>query len=452
MKRNPTKITKKVTVLTDPQPSFNSLVGAGANGTPLRVIKTEEITQEAPMAKNLKNGNADIAKLVFRGEKFKTEAEVQTWLTTGNYVETTIKSEDDGSFTVEGNADLTNVQEIEVEDGVLSYVGEAAAPVDDTAKADVTAMDGKKTEAPTTGAQKSDDELRVLAEEKVRTEAKISESDWKALKQETRDKFTAPVLEAMKAELAAAPAAEVVQPVATGAAPEAAKSQDAELPKLLAKDENGLLTVVSQKSCYELSTIADVISSLSYLKNNALYDAFFEGAEGTDDASLANSIRAVINQLGNILIQVAQNTVAEASKSEAAPESTTKKTTEATQEEVVAANAAKTETPANEASNSDPVQNALLEAIKGLTTTVDGLRDEVKTAKDAAEQSAKKADTLAERLEKVETTPQTRKSADVEELSYVSPIVEQAQATKSSSEISAEVRKTSGLSAFGIRT
>ncbi|QSY98646.1 hypothetical protein J2J97_31750 (plasmid) [Rhizobium bangladeshense] len=452
MKREPKTITRKVTLLTDPEPQFNSIVRSGANGTPLRVIKSDELNQEADVPKNLKNGNADIARLTFRGDNFKTVEQVQAWLDAGNYVETVIKTEEDGSFTVEGNDALVNVQPIDVEDGVVSFVGEAAETAkddDDTANADVTAIEGKKSETPKTGAQKDEDELRAKAEEKVRTEAGLSEADWAGLQQETRDKFTAPVLEAMKAEL---------QPVATDAPAEPAKvtgeeppKPSDELPTLLAKSETGLISIVAQKGCYELENLAEIIRSLSWLKESYEYDAY----TGNASPEVAASLRTAIKTLGEILIQVASAHVEQASKTEDAPAPTTEQAAGETQEnEVKAAKAAETEPTAPEASTSEPVADPVVTALQALTDTVAGLQKQLSEANERAEQSAKKAETLAERLEKVESTSQTRKSADVEDMPRVSPIHSDSKAVsqKSAEEISKEVRHRNSLEAMGIRT
>jgi hypothetical protein len=460
MKREASKIVKKVTLLTDPEPQFNSIVRAGANGTPLRVIKSDELTQEAEMPKNLKNGTADIAKLTFKGDNFKTEEQVQAWLDAGKYVETTIKAEDDGSFTVEGNTELANVQEIEVEDGVTSFVGELAekaSETNDTPNADVVAIDGKKTEAPTTGAQKSDEELRVKAEEKVRTEAGLSEAEWAGLHQSTRDEYTAPVLEAMKAEAGApelqpvATDAPVDAPVVTGEEP--AKPSD-EVPELLAKSEDGIVSVLTKKDCYDITEMASIIRSLAWLKDSLAYDAFQGG--GLSAEAIA-SMKVAIQTLGNILIQMASNHVELAVKSDEAPvvDATVPAAGETQENEVKAATAAETKTTAKEASNSDTVADPVLAALTALTAKLDGMETALKDANERAEQSAKKADTLAQRLEKVESTSQTRKSADVEDLPRVTSIHSDSGRTpaqKSATEISAEVRHRNSLEAMGIRT
>lgn len=461
MKRMPTKMKKTVTVLTDPMPMFNSIVGAGANGTPLRVIKSEELNEEAAMPKNLKNGNADIARLVFRGDNFKTEDAVKAWLTTGGYTETAVKSEEDGSFSVEGSADVAEKHEIELADGVTAYVGEAAAAVEEQAKAEVVAIEGQKTEAPQTGAQKADDDtpealfgssiLPAMVEltaaksvqlgdvvRRAHTDSTLTVKEWNSLQQPTREKLLAKAVDAMKAEAAAEP--EVT--------PEVVTEPVAELQPVAEE------TSVAKADVYQFSEFAYLVKSLCWLGEDLAFEEMMEG----QSAGLGNRLKASAAGLLELLREVAASAIDEieartkAEKAEAALEAA-KQSEAAAAAQTVEAEKAKTESnPVEQTSNSDAALTGIMDAIKGLADQFGTLAAEVKVIQQTTEQSAAKADTLSERLEKIEGTSQTRKSADVEELTRVSPDASATPVQKSAKEISAEVRKRNSLEALGIRT
>lgn len=432
MERKPVKARRKVTVLTDPMPVFNSIVEAGANGTPLRVIKTDD-HQEPQMTKTIKTGNADISRLTFKADKFPTEDAVKAWLTAGGYEETAIKSEE-GAFVVESGKTFTETSEIEVEDGVVALVGTATEEVDTTAKADVTEIEGQAVTEPTTGAQKSAAELRALKD------STMAEAEWDALSQQTRDKYIKIAEEALASEGAAETDEETVQPVA----PEA--STKTELPALLVKGEDGVLRVSAEKgSCWRIEHIAEVISSLNYLKNDAQYDAYFDGT--ATDAAFVESVKAVIRQLGEILIAASAAYIETATKADVSEPA--QKSEGEISPTVEAATAAET-TETAPASITDPTQLAVLETLKGLTELVGSMKAEITTVKDEVKQSADKAAELAQRMEQVEGTSQTRKSADVEDLT---PVTQKSSddTQKTTAEISAEVRKRSAAEAMGLR-
>jgi hypothetical protein len=132
--RKPKSLRKRVKALTDPQPEFVSLVTAGANMTPFRVVKSDdaaapaeavdagvEIAPEAEVV--AKADTHDIARIVFKAEAFETEEAVQVWLADGGYEGFEVKKTDEG-FEVEGSF-KGDAREVELE-GVIVFVAERA--------------------------------------------------------------------------------------------------------------------------------------------------------------------------------------------------------------------------------------------------------------------------------------------------------------------------------------
>lgn len=445
MKRNPTRTRHKVTLLTDPHPQFNSIVKAGSNGVPIRIMK-----QEAPMAKNLKHGNATIASLVFSNSVFKTEAEVQAWLDAGGYADTVItKSETDDTFVVKGDETIDQPQAIEVEAGVTAFVGEATEEVADTADADVTAVQGTKTEAPTTGAQKDEDAaVRAKAEELAMKSANLTAEEWASLQPATRDKYADLQIEAAKAEIAAtvAPADAIVtdtpapeQTLLT----EAVAKADAFLATL---SEKGVAQV-ARKSTYTVSEVGSVLNSLRWLIGEAEY-------HGLTDAAIAQIKNAAAAMIG-VLVETMQTTIdsfvdafkAAQGADEPAADAALKTDEAPASEEP--AQAGESDAAPNDSSTTKAEADPVLAAIAALANSVSGIAAKVETLGSTVEQSVAKADKLNERLEAVETTSQSRKSADVEELTPANP---KPSAKDTATKTSQEVRLRNSNELMGIRS
>lgn len=153
MKRTAKETTVAARALTNPQPSFVSIVKAGANQRPFRAVKVDPsvLADAVAEAVNQKPEEADVSKkkgievmagfeiaqIVFKGEKFAKKADVEAWLTDGGYSEFTLTEKDDGSFEVTSNMEFEagSVQKIEGDDGVVAYVGKLKeeAPAEKTA-------------------------------------------------------------------------------------------------------------------------------------------------------------------------------------------------------------------------------------------------------------------------------------------------------------------------------
>jgi len=111
----PKNVRRRVKALTDPRPERVSLVNAGANMTPFRVIKAEDAVQ--PVANTvtgtetvehgdttaIKSGQ-EIVKIVFDIATYADEDAVTKWLTAGNYEDVVVSKTDTG-FVVTSKAD-----------------------------------------------------------------------------------------------------------------------------------------------------------------------------------------------------------------------------------------------------------------------------------------------------------------------------------------------------------
>lgn len=451
MKRNAKTVTRKTVLLTDPLPHFSSLVPSGANGTPWLALKSEEQIQEAPMAKKLKHGNADIARITFRGESFDTEDKVKAWLDDGGYADVAIKAEEDGSFTVAGDEALTDTADIDLDNGVTVTVGKAADETDDNANGDVVAIDGQKADEPKTGAGRVS---REKAEERAIADSKLTKDEWASLKQETRDKYIDLAAEDIATEEAAKddtadtdPAADAVQPVAADApadAPVDAKDDAAdpaappappdELPVLLVKGEDGLFALADRKGTYDITDLTYVIQTLGFIKTNAEWAAY----NGDMTPEVAANLRDVIRQIGDILIAFAAAEVAWASKSETGADANETGETQPTE-------ASKASEPS--------AQPASIAGMDAVLAAIADLGKEVASIKSIASKSAEKAEALDKRMDAVEkSTVTTRKSADVEELAESSRITPTSKTTsaKSDVEISESVRARNSNNLIGL--
>ena len=402
MKREAKTTQRKAKVLGNPLPSFISLVPAGANGTPLRVIKEDGFDKESVMAKTLKHGNADIARITFKGDLFDAEAKVRAWLDKGGYAEIAIKADPEGGFTVEGNAIKGEATAIEAEEGVTVFVGEAEGEVEVAAKGEITAVAGQKAEVPPTGAvaaKEGEAEVQPVATETAKTE----------------------VIEA-----------------AAGPAPALA-----ELPALLERNTDGFVVVVAQKGTWEMERLAGIIESLSWIKSDFDYQTY----AGTLSPGSADAVRSAIKTLGELLVTVATAVVANAAKSEEPVE----QAAGVTQETVAAAPEAPAATEAAKTDSTPAPENAVLAAIEALTKTVGGVVEQVTAMKAAGEQHAEASAALTARLDKIEAVGQSRKSADADEIATTSaPAPATKTAQKSAAEISDEMRARNARSLMGM--
>lgn len=107
MKRTATSQRRRSKALTDPQPEFVSLVRTGANMTPFRVVRAEDVEGEteaeaavveeieADPATSVKAADHEVLMIVFDKEVYGDEATVKAWLDDGGYEDYTITAKDD---------------------------------------------------------------------------------------------------------------------------------------------------------------------------------------------------------------------------------------------------------------------------------------------------------------------------------------------------------------------
>jgi hypothetical protein len=124
MRRKPKIVQATAKALTDPRPQFVSLVESGANMTPFLAVKADK--PPAGDATAAKAASHEVARIVFRAEKFADEGAVQAWLDDGGYEGYTI-TKAEGGFEVAGTYTGDDVREIAM-DGMTIFV--APRPVE----------------------------------------------------------------------------------------------------------------------------------------------------------------------------------------------------------------------------------------------------------------------------------------------------------------------------------
>lgn len=141
MKRISSIVTHVVERMTDPKPTFVSLVEHGANQTPFKVVKTN-ITSMTP----------ETQRFVFKKDKFATEEAVKGYLAAKGFADATIQTVDETFVCIHRDeGDFTEVKEIQCEDGVSQFVGvlkEAPAQKSERQRSEPTTPTAPAPEAP----------------------------------------------------------------------------------------------------------------------------------------------------------------------------------------------------------------------------------------------------------------------------------------------------------------
>lgn len=445
MKRNATKHTKKAIALTNPNPSFVSLVRAGANMTPFLAVKSAEgNAQEAPM-KVKKSDTHDIAGLTFRSASFADEAAVQAWLTAGGYEDTAITKKDDGDFFVAGVEGLSDVKQVEA-DGVVIMTGkrEVAPVVTEKTEAELAA----EAEAASGIVKvKSDEAETLLGSSVLPANVEIGEkksvqlgdivalahktsgltlADWNALPEADREAKLAETVETLKAEeaaLVAAAAAAVVTEKTEAEAGATVALTDAEVMEKAIKQIEALASTGVQfstkKGIYTVTDIGYVLNELRYMMEGD-YNGLSDNAKSLIKGAAQNMITVLVEAMQtNIDAYVETFKADAAAKAEADAQEATAK-------------ADATETP-------DPLA-ALMLRMEQMEVKVTELTTEnttLKSDKTVAEERVKSLE---------EDQRQTRKSADAAEAAAATTQPEtSSEKTTSDSDFVAERRKKSML-------
>lgn len=139
MKRNPKTSRRTIKAMTNPRPEFVSMVGNPANMTPYRAVKADDGGDTGPVAvvsaepttpeqqEARMADTHDIARIVFKAEKFSDEAAVRTWLEAGGYTDCTVATRAEGGFEVLNPEVQGEARAVETPDGVTVFVVQKAA-------------------------------------------------------------------------------------------------------------------------------------------------------------------------------------------------------------------------------------------------------------------------------------------------------------------------------------
>lgn len=421
MRIKPIKRTLTATALTNPDPSFVSMVGGPANQTPFAVVRSDDTIEAPPapetdMKLNRLKASTSVTAIVAKGHGvmqfqfdkgvFKSASDVETWLTAGGYEGYTV-IEKASRFEVEDDAtrfEVGSVVRIDAADGLAAFVGKVAG---------YSAEDEAPAEEPP---------VAVVAE---------PEGTQKAVDIDPPARQRA----------VAAPVAEAEQPVAV--IPAGNGTEDERASGLVMSDDlvqrlDAISTAhptshVKKVSGYTICSIVDVTRTLRYLVSDADYDGIETSAVDALKAAAISSLEAltgVVAQYTTEMSNVFDGAVGvtKAQRSEAEPEAP------ASVEAPVAAVPDVAEIVRAAVAEATAPMAAQIEAATAASTKA---VDEAREAVARAEQAERD---LAERVEADASRSQTRKGAD--DLDTPAPSAQPATRCRASQTM---------LSAFGSR-
>lgn len=421
MKRNPRTRTIKARALTNPRPSFVSLVGAGANQRPFQSVKSDG-TAKSPSIEDQEMANQttalkagyDIAALTFAAPQFTSLKAVQDWLDEGGY--------EGYEITEEGTTFVVANKTMAFEEGTTETLEGAVAGL--------TVSIGKLAEEAV--AEKTDAEIEAEAAKSNASSVQpvAIVPDTEAAKEDAAPAGDAPATEA---EAEAATGTEVAS---VKAALETFEATMGELRK-------------SQKGMYEANALHDILRALRWM----VEDAEWNGLSEEDVAAIKAAATNLIVVMGNAMSQTMQM-LEEAFRSilgreAAAKEDATPATEVAGDEKPAEAEAAPTQETTEAAPVAEtvepvvePVAKADWElAIEKLTATVGAL-----AAKIEAGQEAPKTEVEGDaQVQKADDAVQTRKgSGDV--TPPATPVVSDEKAKEERTFAERRLRSSLGLS------
>jgi hypothetical protein len=332
----------KAKALTNPFPSYVSLVKAGANQRPIRAIKmagfkAEEISDmkiqraDAKIAAIVSTG-FDLVSLKFDSAQFSDEDAVKAWLDAGGYEDYQIVATKSGFEVINGDArvETGTAQMVRADEGVSAFIARThvtqesgAAQTNDASSgadvvdatvskgegeaegtADATAEDGKGGKigdallnSPGHTEVIFDDEA-VIA--RAQSDSGITPEDWAKLSDAVREESIAKAREALEAEQAAVATEQPVAGEGDGGETVEKTEETAETPnpdaELLSQataklDELRatfkLETTAKRTSMYVIGYIADAITTMGYL----LQESDWNGLSPEVEQSLKNAAR-----------------------------------------------------------------------------------------------------------------------------------------------------------------
>lgn len=380
MKRQAKKTRVITTALTSPKPSFVSAVWAGANQLPWTALKGADAVltlkaEDLPMTiQKLREAGVEVAQIAFALDKFANEEAVTKWLADGGYEGFVIEKAEDGSFVVKSEAEFDGELRVVEADGVRVTVGALKSAVEAAEKA------------------------------------------------------------AAAAPAAEAPAVAVVEPEVQPAA----KADAAVIPEQ------------ARKGLYAVSELNSLVCGLKWLISDLTVSAAYNGV--SLDQSTVSSMKDAASTLVGVMAKMFDvevealyaefGRVAAAASADGAPAPTETAVEDDNAPAVedgggaVAAKEGEEPAPAaadapaveDQPNSDDPVMKFIREQFANITKSVEGLAGQVTEV-------ASKQDVLGARVEAMETgkpatSPQTRKSADVEDASTGSTDAKKDEAGK----------------------
>lgn len=407
MKQEPKVVTRKVKVLTNPNPTYVSLVKNGAIQEPFKVLKTAEKGPEMPIQKRettTKNGDGAVRKIVFDNSVYETEASVKKYLDDNGYSDYKI-TKDGATFVAEGKdvkdsdfvAKSIKSVPMSADKSILGYVGTLA----------------EKSETTTETTQKDAKGEKTQKQERV---VKLSYWDMYSSDDQT---VQGVIKDGMKDGVPPG-CTEIIQATAYAMA-NVLKAAPADRKKMIASIG---------------AEFGDLINATA-----DLYDGVIaEKAVKTDNTKkFAEDYRA---EVAGIVEAVEKGAKPEKTEKTEKSETTEKpaptaktETTEKTEK------TEKTETVQAPALDVAALTEAMTKAIAPLAEKVDGLTKKVDTVQGIAEDARNRATKSAETVEAMASQAPTKKSA-TEQGEHAS--------TKKEAEVAAEkARKAEGLKNFG---
>lgn len=430
MKRNAKHILKAVMILTDPDPSFASLVPHGANQTPFRKLASDNEQEGGVVAKTTvpskqepamddkqettirqrtrttettqkmdeTSAVAEVHKFVFSKSVYSDEPSVRKYLDEHGYASDLVIKADDETFVVDGHAEDEFSSPISIinHNGIAMHVG-ILAPIE--AATEETA----KSEEAVGGDNSEPDETPKEVSEETPQETDTSEEPQPEL-----DLFSEDIAKAAK----------------VASAPETIAKFD-DIKQVLSFTDDvppGFYDIVYAYTAVVRAAIADRnyprIGRVSRELGGFVVD-LARLFESTDEenveraekaASILNSMCVMpdaptpILELGDEVTKSEQ--VDELPKVETADPAPV--ATKDTEEAPIVKETDEIEQPEQQTTPSDMasiVQQALADGLKPLAASVDAIKDEVATIKE----TAKSAD---ERVSAIENSRQVRKSSD----------------------------------------
>ena len=156
------KIRRVVRVLTDPRPTFVSLVAHGANQQPFRVVKLAKQNDgdDTMTTAQKAAASAVIQSIQFSADQFSTEDDVQTYLKENGYEDVdVVKSENGFGVVLEDASDFgdDSIQDINADNGVVFKVARLSE-------------DGSGTEPENTSSAKDADDIKSVKDSDTDTD------------------------------------------------------------------------------------------------------------------------------------------------------------------------------------------------------------------------------------------------------------------------------------------